>query len=232
MEFNEECNSSVAGQDGGFMKSSSTYSIDNESGYEDTISDANDTLNDSIEQESRDTGCVDTISTNIKNKSSLAEESFDITKGDTGEDGRDSADTLVDDMSLLSLEFNTRPSSSSSFSSSYISTGSGRRTSRIPVRTRSASSKKEEKGAEECLTRDQMNGSAETSIRSVKNQAAADRKGKPRRRAKKKECVRQVELWEIQQSLGRGEYVEGILSVGGGQASLLYARDGRLEWRF
>ena len=31
-----------------------------------------------------------------------------------------------------------------------------------------------------------------------------------RRRAKKKDCGRPMELWEIQQTLGRGEFVEVV----------------------
>jgi len=58
-----------------------------------------------------------------------------------------------------------------------------------------------------------------------------------RQKGKKRECGRQVELWEIQQTLGRGEYVEGILSLGGGQATLICAPvsltrgNGSLDWR-
>jgi len=137
----ERINNVMAGKGERFVKSSSTYSVDNESGFEDTLSDANDTLNDSIEQESEDTGCVDTSTstTSCVNIISAAEnESLDKSNDDAGEDD-ENADTLADDISLLSLdhlELNTRPSSSSSsFSSSYFSTGSGRRSSRIPVRT-------------------------------------------------------------------------------------------------
>ena len=82
----------MALQDRGFIKNCSNYSVDNESGYEDTISDANDTLNDSIEQE-----CGDTTSTSLINLKSYCGD-------DTGDVGRDSTDTLADDMSLLSLD--------------------------------------------------------------------------------------------------------------------------------
>ena len=103
---NEECSNLLAVQDADFMKNWSTYSVDNESGYEDTISEANDTLNDSIEQENTETVCCDSSSTSHKNIKRLLkeDESFDITNDDKGEDGRDSADTLADDMSLLSLD--------------------------------------------------------------------------------------------------------------------------------
>ena len=107
MESNEKSNAVVAGQDGGFLKSCSTYSIDNESGYEDAISDANDTLNDTIEQESTDTGCEDTSSTSYINLESSPEPEdliCAITNDDTVEDGRNSADTFADDISLLSLD--------------------------------------------------------------------------------------------------------------------------------
>jgi hypothetical protein len=96
-QLNEECSNLLALQDGGFMKNCSNYSVDNESGYEDTISDANDTLNDSIEQD-----CGDTTSTSLINlKSYCGDDSCNI---DTGDVGRDSTDTLADDMSLLSLD--------------------------------------------------------------------------------------------------------------------------------
>ena len=60
------------------------------------------------------------------------------------------------------------------------------------MRTKSVPSKKEQKESD----------------RSVQNQGDGDRRGKQRRRAKKKDSGRPMELWEIQQTLGRGEFVE------------------------
>ena len=101
----------MAGKEERFVKSSSSYSVDNESGFEDTFSDAIDTSNDSIEVESEDTGCVDTSTstTSCINAMSAAEDEC-LDNVDVDEDG-ENADTLADDISLLSLDnldLNTR----------------------------------------------------------------------------------------------------------------------------
>ena len=68
----------------------SSYSVDDESGYDDTISEITDSFNDSIEHES--------------DKCSKNEDDF--FNHDKHDDGRDSA--LADDMSTLSMDLSGR----------------------------------------------------------------------------------------------------------------------------
>ena len=51
-------------------------------------------------------------------------------------------------------------------------------------------------------------GAEETGERSTQSVKGRDLSGKQRSRIKKKELVKPLELWEIQQTLGRGEFVE------------------------
>ena len=51
-------------------------------------------------------------------------------------------------------------------------------------------------------------GAEETGKRSSQSLKGKDLSGKRRSRIKKKELEKPLELWEIQQTLGRGEFVE------------------------
>ena len=86
----DEDSNLLSGQNRNLMDNS-TFSVGGESGYDDAISEINDTLNDSIDHE-------------IGN--SNEDDSFNVTDDDKGDDGRDSA--FADDMSLLSLQPPTR----------------------------------------------------------------------------------------------------------------------------
>ena len=89
----DEDSNLLSGQNGNLMDNS-TFSVGGESGYDDAISEINDTLNDSIDHE-------------IGNSNEKDEDdSFNVTDDDKGDDGRDSA--FADDMSLLSLQPPTR----------------------------------------------------------------------------------------------------------------------------
>ena len=89
----DEDSNLLSGQ-GGDLMDNSTLSVGGESGYDDAISEINDTLNDSIDHEIGNS--------NQKNE----DDSFNVTDDDKGDDGRDSA--FADDMSLLSLQPSTR----------------------------------------------------------------------------------------------------------------------------
>ena len=89
----DEDSNLLSGQ-GGDLMDNSTFSVGGESGYDDAISEINDTLNDSIDHEIGNS--------NVKDE----DDSFNVTDDYNGDDGRDSA--FADDMSLLSLQPSTR----------------------------------------------------------------------------------------------------------------------------
>merc|ERR1712126_741621 len=110
------------------------------------------------------------------------------------DDGRESADTLLDNMSLLSCESSFRPSSSSSFSSSYISTGSKSSASKIPVRPKITTSS----------TLSQKKTKDDKYVRMNKDSNTTGLLNKEKT----------IEISDIQKTLGRGEFVEGIMCLG------------------
>merc|ERR1719419_1205234 len=108
-------------------KQINAYYVDNESGYEDAI----DTLTDFGDQEEIDDESINQSKQTKRNhtKSHIID--------DINEDGgRETADTLADDMSMMSLDSSTDTSSRPSSSASFLSEGKYPQSSKIPVRTR------------------------------------------------------------------------------------------------
>merc|ERR1719481_1643356 len=109
-----------------------------------------------------------------------------------------------------------------------------RTNSRIPVKV-SLSSR-----ASPAISRSEQKKTVKKEVRGrVKEEEEGRRKEEIRRRkeAEKKKEVVAVELWQIQQRLGRGDFIEGILRVRGKSQSSIHAPvslsrgTGQLHWR-
>jgi len=175
---------------------------------DETISETNDTFNDSIGY-----GSV-TSSSFLTESGEGVSENTDNNIDDKYDDDRDSA--LTSELSHLALDSPTRPDSSSSTSSSSTTCAEQeRRTHKKQVKARS-------RGENFSWT-----------VLSEKTGGKSARKRRVKGRLMSE--VSEVQLCEIQQSLGRGEFVEGVLCLGG-QGFTMCApvgreRDtGRLDW--
>ena len=170
-------------------------SLDNESGYEDGVSDVTEVVTSPNTPD---------LATNENIDSLIADTSVLTLQTDT-----DSGNSLnTRSVTSLSLSYSSspstaRPPSAISFASSVSSMSPKR--SRIPVRTKSRSVKKTlstNSIKEELIPRDQV----VTPRRKTSG-------GPSRKKARVKPQSKPLEIWEIQQSLKRGEFVEVELSL-------------------
>lgn len=184
----------------------SNFSVDNESGYEDGVSDVNDTLNDSVENVEVDASDITDVPKNLSQDKYHQEKLV--------------LQSLVKHTSTLTIDsYNTRPPSTLSFTSSTSSLPRRAR-SKIPIRTKSLNTLPVQPAV------NQMK---------IRNSQSKERT-KKKRKVPDKHVAKPLDIWEIQQTLKRGEFVEGVITVGGGFNGVICTPvtidRGRLEWRY